>query len=50
MSVRRFQFVRTIAAIAMVAGSTIYSIGQQRPTPTRVRVTIEAVDCDVLAV
>ena len=50
MSVRRFQFVRTIAAIAMVAGSTIYAIAQQPPTPTRVRGTIEAVDGDVLAV
>jgi hypothetical protein len=50
MSVRRFQFVRLLAAIAMVAGSTLYAIAQQPPTPTRVRGTIEAVDGDVLAV
>src|SRR5437764_5830317 len=50
MSASRFQFVRPLAAIAMVAGSTIYAIAQQPPTPTRVRGTIEAVDGDVLAV
>src|SRR3954467_9622229 len=50
MSVRRFQFVRLLAAIAMVAGSALYAIAQQPPTPTRVRGTIEAVDGDVLAV
>src|SRR5437762_8777601 len=50
MSVRRFQFVRPLAAVAMVAGSTLYAIAQQPPTPTRVRGTIEAVDGDVLAV
>src|SRR5947208_4985024 len=49
MSVSRFQLVRTLSAIAMVAGSTIYAIAQQPPTPTRVRGTIEAVDGDVLA-
>ena len=38
------------AAIAMVAGSTLYAIAQQPPTPTRVRGTIEAVDGDMLAV
>ena len=50
MSVRRFQTVRTLAAIAMVAGSTLFAIAQQPPSPTRVRGTIEAVDGDVLAV
>src|SRR3954471_10535749 len=50
MSGRRFQLVRTLAAIAMVAGSTLYAIAQQPPTPTRVRGTIEVVDGDVLAV
>ena len=50
MSVRRFQLVRTLAAIAMVGGSTLYAIAQQPPTPTRVRGTIEAVDGDMLAV
>src|SRR6476620_9575895 len=50
MSVRRFQTVRTLAAIAMVAGSTLYAIAQQPPSPTRVRGTIEAVDGGALAV
>jgi hypothetical protein len=50
MSVSRFQFVRLLAAVAMVAGSTLYAIAQQPPTPSRVRGTIEAVDGDVLAV
>ena len=50
MPVRRFQFVRPLVAVAMVAGSTIYAIAQQPPTPTRVRGTIEAVDGNVLAV
>ncbi len=50
MSVRRFQIVRSLAAVAMVASSTLYAIAQQPPTPTRVRGTIEAVDGDVLAV
>jgi len=50
MTARRFQFVRPLVAVAMVAGSTIYAIAQQPPTPTRVRGTIEAVDGDLLAV
>ncbi len=50
MPARRFQFVRPLVAVAMVAGSTLYAIAQQPPTPTRVRGTIEAVDGDVLAV
>ena len=50
MSVRRFQFVRPLVAVAMVAGSTLYAIAQQPPVSTRVRGTIEAVDGDVLAV
>ena len=50
MSARRYPFVRPLAAVAMVAVSTIYAIAQQPPTPTRVRGTIEAVDGDVLAV
>src|SRR6187549_3083947 len=50
MYVRHFQFVRLVAAIAMVAGSTLYAIAQQPPSPTRVRGTIEAVDGGVLAV
>jgi hypothetical protein len=50
MSIRRFQFVRLLAAVAMVSGSTLYAIAQQPPAPSRVRGTIEAVDGDVLAV
>src|SRR5881394_2952053 len=50
MSASRFQFVRPLAVIAMVAGSTIYAIAQQPPTPSRVRGTIEGVDGDVLSV
>src|SRR5882757_3155030 len=50
MSVRRFQLVRTLAAIAMVVGSSLYAIAQQPPTPSRVRGTIEGVDGDVLSV
>ncbi len=47
---RRYPFVRPLAAVAMVAASTIYAIAQQPPTPSRVRGTIEAVDGDTLAV
>lgn len=50
MPIRRFHFVRPLVAVAMVAGSTLYAIAQQPPTPTRVRGTIEAVDGNVLAV
>ena len=50
MPVLAFSFVRPLVAVAMVAGSTLYAIAQQPPTPTRVRGTIEAVDGDVLAV
>jgi len=50
MPVRRFQFFRPLVAVAMVAGSTLYAIAQQPPTPTRLRGTIEAVDGNVLAV
>ncbi len=50
MTIRRSTFKRPLAAIAMVAFSTLYAIAQQSPTPSRVRGTIEAVDGDVLAV
>src|SRR4051795_2268371 len=50
MSARRYPFVRPLAAVAMVAASTLYAIAQQPPSPSRVRGTIEAVDGDVLAV
>ena len=50
MSINRYQFVRPLVAVAMVAASTLYAIAQQPPTSSRVRGTIEAVDGDVLAV
>ena len=50
MLARRSQLIRPLAAIAMVAASTIYAIAQQPPTPSRVRGTIEGVDGDMLAV
>ena len=50
MPARRYQLIRPLAAIAMVAASTIYAIAQQPPTPSRVRGTIEGVDGDMLAV
>jgi len=50
MPVQRFQFIRPLVAVAMVAASTIYAIAQQPPSPSRVRGTIEAVDGDTLAV
>ena len=46
----RYQLVRPLVAVAMVAASTLYAIAQQPPTPSRVRGTIEAVDGDMLAV
>jgi hypothetical protein len=50
MPVRRSTLFRPLAAIAVVAASSLYAIAQQPPTPSRVRGTIEAVDGDVLAV
>jgi hypothetical protein len=50
MSAHRYPFVRPLVAVAMVAGSTIYAIAQQPPSPSRVRGTIEAIDGDTLAV
>jgi hypothetical protein len=50
MFVRHLQFVRPLAAIAMVAVSTLYAVAQQPPTSTRVRGTIEAVDGPMLAI
>jgi hypothetical protein len=47
---RRYQLVRPLFAVAMVAASTLYAIAQQSPSPTRVRGTIEGVDGDVIAV
>jgi hypothetical protein len=50
MLARRSRFIRPLAAVAMVAASTVYAIAQQPPTPSRVRGTIEGVDGDVLDV
>jgi hypothetical protein len=49
MFVSRFQLVRSLAAVAMVAGSTLYAIAQQPPT-VRIRGTIEAVDLPTLSI
>ena len=49
MSVSRFQLVRSLVAVAMVAGSTLYAIAQPPPT-VRIRGTIEAVDGPVLSI
>ena len=50
MPARRYQFIRPLFALAIVAASSIYAMAQQSPSPSRVRGTIEAVDGDVLAV
>ena len=50
MAQHRYQLIRPLFAVAMVAASTLYAIAQQPPSPTRVRGTIEALDGDVLAV
>jgi len=50
MPVRRSALIRALFAIAVVAGSSVYAIAQQPPTPTRVRGTIEGVDGEVLSV
>jgi hypothetical protein len=46
----RYQLVRPLFAVAMVAASTLSAVAQQPPSPTRVRGTIEAVEGDVVAV
>jgi hypothetical protein len=50
MPIRRSTLVRPLVIFAAVAASSLSAIGQQPPTPSRVRGTIEAVDGDVLAV
>lgn len=50
MPAPRYQLVRPLFAVAMVAASSFYVIAQQPPSPTRVRGTVEGVDGDVLAV
>ena len=54
MTLRRSTLARSLArplaALAVVAVSTLGAMAQQSPTPTRVRGTIEAVDGDMIAV
>ena len=50
LSKRRYQLIRPLFAVAMVAASSLYAIAQQPPSPTRVRGTIEGVEGDVLDV
>jgi hypothetical protein len=50
MPQNRFQLVRPLFAVAMVAASTLYAVAQQPPSPTRVRGTIEGVEGDMMAV
>ena len=50
MPQNRFQLVRPLFAVAMVAASTLYAVAQQPPSPTRVRGTIESIEGDTVAV
>ncbi len=50
MAAHRYQLIRPLFAVVMVAASSLYVIAQQPPSPTRVRGTVEGVDGDVLAV
>jgi hypothetical protein len=50
LSKHRYQLIRPLFAVAMVAASSLYAVAQQPPSPTRVRGTIEGVEGDVLAV
>jgi hypothetical protein len=50
MPAPRYQLIRPLFAVAMVAASSLCAIAQQPPSPTRVRGTVEGVDGDVLAV
>jgi len=49
MPVQRKSFTLPLAAVAVVALSSIPAIAQQPPTPSRVRGTIESMSGDVLA-
>jgi hypothetical protein len=44
MPLHRHALTRSLAAVAMLAASSLYALAQQPPTPSRVRGTIEAVD------
>src|SRR6266404_3786555 len=50
MLVHRSTLFRAVAAIALVAASSLAATAQQLPSPSRVRGTIEAVDGDVVSV
>lgn len=50
MPAHRYELVRPLVAVAMVVGSCLYALGQQPPSSSRVRGTIEGVDGDVIAV
>jgi len=50
MLVHHSTLFRAVAAIALVAASSLAATAQQPPSPSRVRGTIEAVDGDVVSV
>ena len=50
MTIQRLTCARPLIAAAMLVASSLLAIGQQPPTPTRVRGTIDGVDGDVLSV
>src|SRR6266480_7112900 len=49
MPVHRSTLARPLVAVAMVVASSLYAIGQQPPTPSRVRGTVEGVVGNELA-
>ncbi|TMK03096.1 MAG: hypothetical protein E6G71_18600, partial [Alphaproteobacteria bacterium] len=49
MPVHRSTLTRPLVAVAMVVASSLYAIGQQPPTPSRVRGTVEGVAGNELA-
>ncbi len=50
MPVHRSTLTRPLIAAVMVAGSSLFALAQQPPTPSRVRGTVEGVDGDTLDV
>ncbi len=50
MTIQPLTCARPLIAAAMLVASSLLAIGQQPPTPTRVRGTIDGVDGDVLSV
>src|SRR5437763_13573256 len=49
MPVHRSTLTRPLVAVGMVVASSLYAIGQQPPTPSRVRGTVEGVAGNELA-